>query len=372
VSSVDRWEDAGALIDFRVSLWTGGGIGDCAHHYKDLAYFRILRHLKQVFPNLSVVLQLVGTSPGLTKQLFELDPYIDEIVTADEKGFMTKDVYEFMANVCSINKIEYGRFCPQEISPETAFQRAVNRVYATMRFPRMRTVTMDDFFQQMKLEVNDFEWDLAEVFLSEEEVAFGESVKASLKPREIVGIHWYSKDVSRACVGGGTWLQIAQSLLDRGYGLVIFGAPNEKDMKGQGLVYHKHTGSLVSAWQKLRGREDVVGLFDEPLRKKIAALKECKYLVSIEGAMMHLAWLHAIPTLAIVEQPGSDSGYLTDPHGYHWAAAAGEPFAKMIVCDRGAADRVNPKTVLDSLCTLDGTKGKRESKIWRDQFGYGS
>jgi len=364
MNSLNKWKDTGKKIDFHVSFWVGGGIGDCAHHYKNMAYFRILRHLKKIFPNLYIILQVVGKNPGLTKLLFELDPHIDEIIIEKEDGLSFDKVYDWMQNDLMINKYKYARFYPGEFRPEEIFHRAVNRIYTMIKFPRVRTITMDDFFQQMQLDINDFEHDLAEIFLSDEEEEFGKTfLLKNSKP--LVGIHWFSQDSERAFIPGNIWEEIIQEVVRRGYQVVIFGAPNEKGTGHSGVFWHKNTNSLLKAWNHVKCFENVRGLFDETIRQKIAVIKQCDYMLTIDGAMMHLAWLHAVPTFTVVPCPQKESRYFDNPHSYHWAAAAGEPFAKRMVCDK--IKNVVPKTVINEMEKLKGTKGKRESKIWRDQ-----
>jgi len=366
MTSIDRWKNIGKQIDFKVSIWIGGGLGDCAHHYKNLAYFRVLQHLKQIFPNLYVILQIVGNGANFTRQLFELDPCIDEIVTASENGFMFDSVYSFMQDDCNLNKYEYGRFRP-ETNPDVTFRRAVNRVYALIRFPRQHTITMDDFFQQLQLDINDFKHDLAEIHLSSEEKEFGDTFKAVNGDKPLVGIHWFSKDEGRTCLSASKWCKIIDKLLEINYRIVVFGAPHEKDLNNLNSIYHKRTAELFGLWDKIKDKKEVYGLFDEPIRKKIAVLKQCDYMLCIDGGMMHLAWLHAVPTLAVVEKPKQGRGYLDNVNGYHWAAAAGEPFAGRLISDCGMSDDLSADKIISEMKKLDGTKDKRKSLIWRDQ-----
>lgn len=366
MNSIERWKDVGDKLDFNVSFWTGGGIGDCVHHYKNLAYFRILRHLKEVFPNLKVTLQIVGDNSELIKTLFELDPYIDEIVTAPQNGFLFRDVYDFMQGECDLRKDEYARLHPCADDPEVVFRRTVNRVYALLRFPRQRTITMDDFFQQLRLNVDDFKWECAEIFLSDDDKIFGERVRGII-PDKLVGIHWFSKDETRTCLSGQQWYEIVRGLVERNYSVVVFGAPHEIDLSSGKLPQHEKTEELVQLWSKIKFEASVFGLFKETLRRKLAVLKQCDYVVCIDGSIMHLAWLHAVPTLTVVEKPKSGSHYFDEVHGYHWAAAAGEPFAKRIISNHGETRLLKSDAIIDEMEKLEGTKGRRVSNIWKDQ-----
>lgn len=369
MNSIERWKDIGHRIDFHVSMWTGGGIGDCAHHYKDLAYFRVLRHLKEIFPNLHITLQLVGNGSELTKTLFELDPNIDKIVTVQENRFFAKNVSAFMEHNCDLNKVEYAELHPMMGQPEVVFHRAVNRIYSLIRFPRQRTIPMDDFFQQMKLDINDLEWDVAEIFLSADDKAFGKRIKDKIQ-KSLVGIHWFSKDHTRTCITVKQWREIISGLQLKGYGVVIFGAPHETDSHSEKLpstnLYMKELVELGNEVSDING---VVGVFFETLREKIAVIKECDYMLCIDGAMMHLAWLHAIPTLTISEEKIKDKiNYFDDMHGFQWAAAAGEPFAGRLICGRGKAKELSAEVVISEMEKLSGTKGQRTSTIWQDQL----
>ena len=360
VSSLDKWQGVGEHINFTVTLLDGGGIGDCAHHYKSLQYFRVLRHLKQIFPNLKVILQLVETTSAPAHQLFEKDPYIDQVVSCRPTEYRIGKVIDCMKEF-NIAQSEYESICPVGTDPHDGIYRSANQIFAMMQFPGVQGIPIDWFFQQMQINIHDLEYDLAEVFLSKEEDNFGEEI-ASRFPKGMIGFHWFSNSKTRAqIISSETWLRISEVLLDRGYGLVVIGGPGEDE---------SHCG----AWLSLKDRENTVGLFNESLRQKVAVMKRCDYMITVDSAMMHLSWLHAIPTLTIVELPipASDPDYFENPDGFHWAAAVGEPFAHRIIFKEGQADRITPKQVTEALEKLSGTKGQRKYRLWRDQVGHNS
>jgi hypothetical protein len=83
---------------------------------------------------------------------------------------------------------------------------------------------------------------------------------------------------------------------------------------------------------------------------------------------MHLSWLHAIPTVSIIEKYNNwGSSFTTDVNGYHWAAIAKEPFANRIISRQREAKGISTNKIIEELERIKNTKGIRLSKAWRDQ-----
>ncbi|GAG33706.1 unnamed protein product, partial [marine sediment metagenome] len=186
MDSLKKWGHARNLINFRVSVYVGGGLGDIAHHYATNRYLRRLRTIKEFFPNLYIFLYLDSKNPDLVKQLFEKDPHINEIIAIKQENFIWADVRAFMENVCKIDKARHCQFMP-EFDVETVFRRTLNRVFILLRFPRIRAISMDDFFQQMLLDVNDFEADWpAKIWIEPEYEQWSREQTQGLR---LIGIH---------------------------------------------------------------------------------------------------------------------------------------------------------------------------------------
>jgi ADP-heptose:LPS heptosyltransferase len=351
-NTLDRWMPVRELINFQVFIHVGGGLGDIAHRYKDNAYLRILKGLKTFFPNLYVYLYLHGKNPGLTWQIFETDPSIDRIIVSVQQPgeFDWTHIEQFLLETCKVNKSQMAQYIP-EFDAETVFRRAINRIYPLIKFPRIRAISMDDFFQQMSLDINDFEWELAEVKIikKDQEIAQKMLNGAQVEGSSIIGIHPFTQDKTRCCYPVSKWKELIRRFLDKNYAVAIFGA------SGEGIEY-----------EDILELSHVIDLTHEiGLRSKIAILKQCSGCITVDGAIMHLAWLHAIPTVSIIET--EDNNLIKNVHGYHWAAAAKEPFAHRMIVPYGTASAILVDEIIEKAIMLRDTKGIRVSKIWKDQ-----
>jgi ADP-heptose:LPS heptosyltransferase len=354
-STLDRWCLARHLINFKVFLHIGGGLGDVIHRYKDSEYLRVLKSLKEFFPNLYVYLYLHGKNVKLSKQLFETVKEIDEIIIVPQqlREFDWSHIEKFLLNICHVNKEQMAK-CMPEIGAETVFRRVINRIYPLIKFPRIRAISMDDFFQQMNLNTKDFIWELAEVktTIKDDEIAQTRINNGRVYKREIVGIHPFTQDVSRNCYPIEKWKELINALITKKYAVAIFGSPEE------GIPYR----DILSI-------PYVVDLTKEiGLRPKISVLKKCAGCITIDSSIMHLSWLHAIPTVSIIEKYNNwGSSFTTDVNGYHWAAIAKEPFASRIISRQREAKGISTNKIIEEFEKIKNTKGLRLSNAWRDQ-----
>jgi len=341
-------------IDFRVAIHVGGGLGDVAHHFKANPYFRIARDLKRHFPRLSLVVQIESRLPHLIRGIFENEPWCDDIVTATHRpnDWTWKDVDEFLRGTCEMTPEMLGARLTQ-FDPEIVFRRVVNRICALARFPRVRAITIDDFFQQMDLEPDEFEYELAQVRTTRaDEVEAGRILSnAGVGDRPLVMLHAVTADESRRIYSDSEWRALAGRIAARGNAPVIFGGPEDDKL-----------------FNRIFGKEGVVrACFDGRLGVKIALLKRCRGVVCIDGGLMSLAWLHAVPTVVLMSPEAERAGHNQTVTGYHWARAAREPFAGWHVIDRDRPETADPNAIVDKVVALSHTKGRREADVWRDQ-----
>ena len=352
----ERWEPIRDQVDFKVFIYMGGGLGDVVHHYKNNAYFRILSSLKAYFPRLRVYLYLDGKNPALTRQLFEKDPGIDEIITAHQRAgdFNWTHIDRFMRETCRIDPGAMAAYT-SGVDPEWVVRRVINRIYPLIRFPRIRAICMDDFFQQMDLTIDEFDWKLAEITTGPDDAKAAEDLihEAGAGRLDIIGIHPFTHDAGRECYPADRWKAIIRDLLNRNYAVAVFGAPDERE-----------------PYKEILTEDRVIDLTHEiGLRTKTVILKKASGCITIDGAIMHLSWLHAIPTVSIVERTENWSkSFTTDVHGYHWASIAEEPFARRIIVEQGDAGDIDPAEVVQTVMMLAPFKGRRTSKVWRDQL----
>lgn len=353
--ALDKWSDVGKLINFKVFLHIGGGLGDIIHRYKDSEYLRILKNLKEIFPNLYVYLYLHGKNVELSKQLFETVEDINEIIIERQQlgEFDWSHIEKFLLNTCHVDKEHMARFMP-EINAETVFRRIINRIYPLIKFPRIRAISMDDFFQQMDLDTKDFTWELATIktTIKDDEIAWNEIAKANVLGESIIGIHPFTQDVTRNCYPVERWKELIATLLTKKYAVAIFGSPEES-----------------FGYRDILNLPCIIDLTKEiGLRSKISVLKKCVGCITIDSSIMHLSWLHAIPTVSIVEKTNNwSNNFTTNVHGYHWAAVAEEPFAIRIISRQRESRGIPVNRIIEELEKIKHTKGIRQSKVWRDQ-----
>jgi ADP-heptose:LPS heptosyltransferase len=354
-STRHRWDKHGTSLWFKLFITFGGGLGDILHRIKDVSYLRILRDFKRVFPNTYVYAYIDSKVPELAKQLVETQPGIDEVVAVKSGGWNWTHVERFVLTRCMVDKAFHASRMPEGINnPDVVLRRTVNRIYAMIRFPRIRAISMDDFFQQTGLHEDDFEWELAQVVTTPEDEATATEMCAPLGAKDIVGIHPFTTNPQRCCYPHARWQGVIRDLLRRGKGVVLFGGPGEAERNGYGEL--------------LKDASVIDMTVECGMRVKAATVKACEGIMTIDGSMMHMAWLEAIPTVSITESYENDPpSFTTDPGGYHWAAIAKEPFADRIRVSQGASKELCPSVLVDRLEAIKDTKGVRKSKIWKDQ-----
>ena len=334
------WYGVRDKIDFKVVLYYGGGLGDLAHRLYDSLYIRRLRSIKKVFPKLQVI-QLLDTtrSMGSAKALFELNPYID-LLHIGKQDFMNRDIYVFAANLLSKRKHEINKFIPEE-DAEWVFLRIVNRVYELLAFPRTKSITIDDFFQQFKLDINDFELDDPKIFLSKEEEDYGKKIKTDLignSKHKMVGIHFFTGDGKRM-LNPHFGRSIINDLIEKNYRVVILGTEKESNSEN----FKDKTSLRDMALFMNRFKDNKVVSYqcnDTPIRHKIAIIKNCDYFICNDSGLQHLAWINKTKTISILrEQTVMERDRFGRKTGYYWAFALNKPFATYVIMgDRSEFD----------------------------------
>lgn len=332
MNSISKWTKNGLneQIDFRVSLYVGGGLGDLAHRLYDMPYLRALRSIKEVFPQLHLTL-LVDTSRSVetAKCLFEQNPYIDTIIVQPQI-FINRDIYVSAVNLLGNKKNDIGKYLP-EIDNETVFRRVINRVYELLSFPRLRTITMDDFFQQLKLDINDFQADEPKMYLSDRERAYGKETRAKVCPtgKKLIGIHLFTGDGKRM-LNPTFARKMMNYLIEKGYYLIILGTAKESN---PGLHEDSRMRDMVSFLKGFKGNPQV-GYYcdDSGIRLKATLISNCDYFIGNDSGLMHIAWLHGTKTISLFrEQTVMETERFDRVTGYYWAVAAKKPYASFII-----------------------------------------
>lgn len=340
--------------DFHVGIHVGGGLGDVAHHFKSNPYFRIARDVKRSFPNLSIIVRLESKLPDLCRAMFDNEPWCDEVVTAQHRDgdWTWKEVDRFMREGCRMTPEMIAERMPQ-FDRDVVFRRVVNRICELARFPRVRAISMDDFFQQMNLSIDEFEWELATIRHTAADEVEAEQVieKASATNLPIVMIHAITADPNRTCYTDRAWRRLVAKIVSRDHACAIFGGPADEEMFEDSFK----TPGVIRA------------CFDGKLGVKVALLKRCKGVVCVDGGLMSLSWLHAIPTITFMSRSQADAAHNHTVSGYHWAHAADEPFAHWHVVEPSNRKTTDPDVILDTLFALSHTKGVRHADCWGDQ-----
>lgn len=353
----EKWAGLGQYIDFSVSCYFGGGLGDICHRLFDVVWLRILPDLKKTFPHLDVWVFIDSKMPALAKELVETQEGVDHTVAVSNGHFDWTHIAQFMDKRCGVNKENMASMMPEgQNDPETVFRRVVNRIYPMIRFPRVRTITLDDFFQQCGLHPDEFKWSPPGVVTTLEDVLACDDILANATGRvddfQVVGVHPFTNDPNRACYPMDRWAELVSLLLWEGYVVPVFGAPGERS-------------KLDIPWDD----ERIIDLTAEiGMRVKAEMVKRCAGIVTIDGSMMHMAWLHAIPTVTLAEADDWDKpGFTADHTGYHWAAALQEPFVKMLRCGRGDAKAIMPQQLIAEVQAIEDKKSQTRSPMWKGQ-----
>ena len=323
------------LIKFKVFVYVGGGLGDCVHHYATNRYLRRLKAIKKFFPNLYIYLYLDSKNPDLVQQLFEKDPYIDKVIAVKQKDFIWTDVRDFMDSICKIDKKDHAQFM-NEFDPETVFRRTLNRIFVLLRFPRIRAISMDDFFQQFALGIEDFEveWPAKIWIETEYEQWASDYIRKKAGSKKLIGIHPFAPN-SRDCYPENKWYELINLIIQKGFEPVIFGSGIQQNSK----IYK----SFVT--------KSICLISEEPLRKKIAILQRCDFYIGFDAGIKDLVFSHAIPCVILSR---ANKQYISNPDGYLWAYAWGEDFVQIL----NRLQDLEPDHILNELFKLEGTKGK--------------
>jgi len=264
--------------------------------------------------------------------MFECNPYIDHVIVM-EQVFLNQDIYIFATNLLGKRKELMNTYIP-EMESEMVFHRVVNRIYELLAFPRIRSITMDDFFQQMKLDINDFEIDEPKIYCKPEEMEYGISVKKTLVKKDgdkMVGIHLFSADSNRM-IDPTMARTIIDNLLETGYKVVIFGSGKEADYNNFKDVSSKMSDMALF----LNGYKDNPNVSyqcnDISIREKIGLVSMCDYFIACVSGFMHIAWLHKVPTISLLRpQEVANWDAFMRVTGYFWAIAEEKPYASYIV-----------------------------------------
>ncbi|MDO9465249.1 MAG: glycosyltransferase family 9 protein [bacterium] len=338
-STLLKWLPFRNLINFKVFVYIGGGLGDISHHYATNRYLRRLKSIKEFFPNLYLYLYLDSKNPILVKQLFEKDPYIDEIIAVKQENFIWSHVQSFMEDKCKIDKVNHAQFM-SEFDSEIVFRRTLNRVFILLRFPRIRAISMDDFFQQFCLDIEDFkpEWP-AKIWIEKEYEDWTEDYLKKVKDKKLIGFHPFAED-SRNVYSEKKWIELINLATEQGFVPVIFGSQKQQDSE----IYKQFSELSINLISELS------------IRKKIAILKQCSFYIGLDAGIKDLAFIYAIPCIILSDATES---YALNPSGYLWAYAWKENFVKVLFHPQS----LEPKYILTELFKLEGSKGK-----WKKQL----
>ncbi|KKN46997.1 hypothetical protein LCGC14_0667370 [marine sediment metagenome] len=352
-NSINRWAAVKDKIDFKVILYYGGGLGDIAHRLFDSHYLRRLRSIKKAFPNLHIV-QLVDTTRSMdtAKAMFELNPYIDTLYVC-KQDFMNRDIFVFASNLLSKRKREMNHFQP-ELDADLVFLQTVNRVYELLAFPRSRSFTMDAFFQQFKLDINDFKQDDPQVYISKEEESYGKKVKSDLvegSKSKVIGVHFFTGDGKRLIDPQYARVMI-QELIDLGYKIIILGTEKESDYKNYENSWSKDMARFMNGF---KDNPDVsYQCNDDSIRHKIAIIKNCDYFICNDSGLQHLAWITKTPTISMLrEQTVMERDRFGRKTGYFWAIALNKPYASYIIMNKKS--QFDTELILKRIKELDST-----------------
>lgn len=227
-----------------------------------------------------------------------------------------------------------------EFDSETVFRRTLNRVFVLLRFPRIRAISIDDFFQQMSLNIEDFEaeWP-ARIWIETEYEQWAEDyIKEKAQGKKLIGLHPFALN-PRSVYSEKRWLGLLDLTIERGFMPVIFGSTRQQNSE-----IHK------------RFSKQIINLVSEiPLRKKVAILKRCDFYVGLDAGVKDLAFLYAIPCIIL---SNASKQYARNPAGYLWAYAWAEKFVQVL----NPAQGLDPEDILGELFKLEGTKGR-----WKKQ-----
>jgi len=329
MNSISKWLRMGNEIDFSVSLYYGGGLGDLTHRLYDSYYLRALRHIKTVFPNLKVYLFLdTARNIESVKALFDVNPYL-ECIVACRQEFLNQDIYAFATNLMGRKKSEIGKYLP-DIPNEVVFQRVVNRAYELLAFPRLRTITMDDFFQQLKLDINYFEMDEPTVYLKPEETTYGQAIKKELCPvdEKLVAIHFFSGD-GLGMIKPSMADKIIRWLIDRKYRIAILGTERESNPD----LHESDFKDMVLVLKEFKGHPHVKYLCDDSnIRMKVSVIANSDYMICNDSGLMHIAWLYKTKTISLFPKYTPQDRFQKEG-GYYWAIVKNEPYTSYIFCD---------------------------------------
>jgi len=330
-------------VPFSVYLHIGGGIGDVAHRFYDSEYLRRLTGIKDGFPRLSVLVYMDGKRPDLTAALFEGDYRIDRVITAAQRpgDFDWTHIDRFMRGPCRLTPQMVARELPG-LDPEMVMRRVVERVNCLMRFPRVRAISFDDFFQQMGLSIGEFRKAEPGIMLTPGDVDDADALLAvsGCQHRQLVCMHACTADHARVVWPADTWKALLGALVARHYAVAVLGGPDDNLFFGDAL----RAPGIVDA------------TFDGRLRTKYALLRRAAGTICIDSGPMHLSWLAGTPTVCLVTHAAAEAAHNNHPGGYHWAVSLMEPFA----CRLAAPE--NMEDVILALETIMPHKG-----VWRGE-----
>lgn len=199
---------------------------------------------------------------------------------------------------------------------------------------------MDDFFQQLTLDIEDFEaeWPARIWIETEYEQWALRYIKEKAQGKKLIGIHPYVIE-PRNIYPEEKWLRLIDLVIKNGFMPVLFGSEKQQDSE----IYRQFAMKSISL------------ISEEPLRKKIAVLRQCSSYIGFDAGVKDLAFFHAIPCVIL---SNASEQYIQNTAGFLWAYAWKERFVQIL----NPAQELEPERILNELFKLKGTKGK-----WKKQ-----
>ncbi len=261
--------------------------------------------------------------------LFETNPYIDEIYAGEQK--FTNDALKQLLvglmgeRINSVNKISGA-------DAGIEFQRLVNRVYELTAFPKTPTMPMDSFFEQLKLDINDFELTKPKIYIRETEDREAEKLlkNSRLVSKKIVGVH-FNAGMENRQIEPAKIKQIIDRLIAKNYSVVILGTEKDGMVEAGNKSKANQTAEILSAY---KNHPFIVWQCNNSgIRQKASIISKLDGMICVDSGMMAVSWLFEIPTIALIGHKAVAGGLLEPKGGYYWAISQRLPFAGHIIHD---------------------------------------
>jgi len=268
-----------------------------------------------------------------------------------------------MSNLLGERKNNIGMFFP-EMDNEIVFQRVINRIYVLLSFPRIRAISMDSFFQQMNLQINDFDSDEPKIYLKPDEREYGEKIIRGLRAdgSKVVAVHFFSGQETKM-VSPQAAKEIIGWLVTKGYKVIIMGTGKESNPES----YNGDARDMVLVLRSYIGYKNITYLCDDSgIRNKISIIANSDYMVCNDSGLMHVAWFYKVKTVSLLSPDTFDR--FQKRGGYYWAITDGMPNTSYILFDRGNR-MVDAELVGKRMGCLDEKEKEKAAKKDKEAKG---